>query len=97
MVTMVTLRLCCNGNHGNLQTCSVYGDPHFLTFDGFAYDFMGECHYVLAMDCLYARWIIYGQLERCSADNVRGSCLRYYTEVELSICSRIMKAEQTEH
>eukprot|EP00116_Pleurobrachia_bachei_P002877 sb/3463139/ len=59
------------------KTCSVYGDPHFLTFDGYAYDFMGECHYVLAMDCLYAQWIIYGQLERCSADNVRGSCLRY--------------------
>ena len=23
------------------QVCSVYGDPHFSTFDGFTYDYMG--------------------------------------------------------
>ncbi|XP_069865731.1 mucin-5AC [Dipodomys merriami] len=33
-----------------LATCSVYGDGHYLTFDGQRYSFSGDCEYTLVQD-----------------------------------------------
>ncbi|XP_053908647.1 IgGFc-binding protein-like [Cuculus canorus] len=33
------------------STCVATGDPHYTTFDGFRYDFMGTCVYLLAALC----------------------------------------------
>ncbi|KAM8777540.1 LOW QUALITY PROTEIN: zonadhesin [Rhynchonycteris naso] len=44
-----------NGQYGcrpyGTATCFVYGDPHYITFDGRHFKFMGKCTYILAQPC----------------------------------------------
>lgn len=34
-------------NNSCSGTCIAYGDPHFKTFDGYKFNFMGQCGYIL--------------------------------------------------
>ena len=55
-------------------TCQATGDPHYRTFDGSKYDFMGKCEYVLAKDSMYNLFEIRQVNEACG--NGRVSCTK---------------------
>lgn len=42
---------CCQQCVESKATCSVFGDPHFKTFDGKFFSFQGSCKYLLTADC----------------------------------------------
>lgn len=43
--------------------------------------FVGQCTYILNMDCELATWSVYGKFENCSGVGMRGSCLQSITVV----------------
>ena len=46
-------------------TCKAQGDPHYTTFDGKRYDFMGKCKYILAKDFVNNTFEIRQENEPC--------------------------------
>ncbi|XP_063691839.1 uncharacterized protein LOC134824068 [Bolinopsis microptera] len=60
------------------QCCKVYGDPHILTFDGKAYDYMGIGTFVIAQH-EEGLWVVYGNFEACGDKTKQLSCVTSIT------------------
>lgn len=43
----------CHSLMPKTGTCHVFGDPHFLTFDGLTYDIQSNCTYILTQSCTH--------------------------------------------
>lgn len=55
----------------------MFGDPHIVTYDNKLYDYMGDCNYVLSMDCDWGEWVVYGNFKQCGPKDMGypASCL----------------------
>ncbi len=60
-------------------TCTARGDPHYTTFDGTRYDFMGKCEYVLAKDIVNNTFEVRQANEPCG--NGVPTCTRSLTVI----------------
>ncbi|XP_028410753.1 uncharacterized protein LOC114533436 isoform X5 [Dendronephthya gigantea] len=70
-------------------TCNSRGDPHYSTFDGIHYEFMGTCEYVMARDNVNNTFEIRQVNEKCG--NGQPSCTKSLTVLFPNITIQLLR------
>ncbi len=70
-------------------TCQTRGDPHYSTFDGTLYDFMGRCEYVLAKDSVNNTFEMRQVNEPCG--NGEPSCTKSLTVIFPNVTIQLLR------
>lgn len=72
-----------------MATCQATGDPHYTTFDGKRYDFMGKCEYVLAKDCVNNTFEVIQDNEACGSG--QPSCTKSLTVIFPTVTIKLLR------
>jgi len=75
MLTSIVVFLGILAVAASQQCCKVHGDPHVLTFDKYAYDYMGSGTFILAQEAVYQEWMVYGVFKPCGDRSKQLSCI----------------------
>ncbi|MGH0151903.1 UNVERIFIED_CONTAM: hypothetical protein FKN15_042609 [Acipenser sinensis] len=59
-------------------TCAIYGDGHYITFDGKRFSFNGDCEYTLTQTCQSNAFTVLGDIVKCGLTDTE-TCLKSIT------------------
>ncbi|XP_072113007.1 IgGFc-binding protein-like [Mobula birostris] len=68
-------------------SCTVQGDPHYMTFDDQAHDFMGTCTYTLSKLCSTSSGLPYFNVEAANEHRGRNPYVSYVRQVNVEVSS----------